>query len=604
MALVGSEERRRRFRGCSCGALSVAAVLVSAPAQADVQGFALDRYEPATRGSDWFQAESLDLRGRSRFALGAVLDWAYKPLVGYDLQDNERVVIIKHQVFTHLGAALTLFDRVRVAMNLPVLVAQRGERAAIAANVYGANNAFGIGDLRLGADVRLAGTYGEPLTLALGAQVFLPTGSQRAYSSDGLARVAPRATLSGILDYFEYSVRVGALFRNDHTRATESLAADLDLGVALGARLLDGTLLVGPEVYTAIPVTQIDGKLFDENTPPLEGILGVHLQLGSFRAGIGAGTGFTSAPGTPVFRGLASLEWFPEYAPPVLDRDADGVLDDQDQCVDVPGGVEPGVPLGCPRPPVVTPVDSDADGVPDEQDACKDVAGVAAPGTSRHGCPADSDADGIIDVTDACKDVPGVASEVATKNGCPPDSDADGILDASDACPNEPGEAQQDPKQNGCPSDRDKDGVLNEVDACPDVAGVASDTAAQNGCPRVQVTGERIVVLDRIEFETNRAVVRPESEGVLRNVLNALETHPEITALRVEGHTDNRGAPRRNQQLSLARAEAVVAWLVSHGIPKERLSASGLGQTRPIDSNATEAGRQNNRRVEFHVVAP
>jgi outer membrane protein OmpA-like peptidoglycan-associated protein len=71
--------------------------------------------------------------------------------------------------------------------------------------------------------------------------------------------------------------------------------------------------------------------------------------------------------------------------------------------------------------------------------------------------------------------------------------------------------------------------------------------------------------------------------------------------VRIEGHTDNRGGAAMNLALSGRRAASVVNWLVRRGIDKSRLSSKGFGLTRPIDSNTTEEGRQNNRRVEFHI---
>jgi outer membrane protein OmpA-like peptidoglycan-associated protein len=72
--------------------------------------------------------------------------------------------------------------------------------------------------------------------------------------------------------------------------------------------------------------------------------------------------------------------------------------------------------------------------------------------------------------------------------------------------------------------------------------------------------------------------------------------------VRVEGHTDATGNPAYNKELSQRRAEAVTAWLEQHGVEKHRLHSVGMGQERPIDTNATEEGRRNNRRVEFHIV--
>ncbi|HEY8714481.1 MAG TPA: OmpA family protein [Candidatus Acidoferrum sp.] len=69
--------------------------------------------------------------------------------------------------------------------------------------------------------------------------------------------------------------------------------------------------------------------------------------------------------------------------------------------------------------------------------------------------------------------------------------------------------------------------------------------------------------------------------------------------LKVEGHTDNQGNAAANQALSERRAQAVVAWLTAHGVQASRLSAEGLGQTKPVADNGSEEGRAKNRRVEL-----
>ena len=85
-------------------------------------------------------------------------------------------------------------------------------------------------------------------------------------------------------------------------------------------------------------------------------------------------------------------------------------------------------------------------------------------------------------------------------------------------------------------------------------------------------------------------------------MLNVLKEHTEITKLLVEGHTDNVGGAVYNKGLSERRAKSVVKWLVDHGIEREHLLDAGFGLERPIDTNNTSAGRQKNRRVEFHIL--
>ncbi len=95
---------RRGSRILALGALLGALTAVGHGwAQDRESGFALNRFEPSSSGSAWFAGDSLDFRGDQRFAAKAVLDWAYKPLVTYDGDGDERTAVMRHQAFTHLG---------------------------------------------------------------------------------------------------------------------------------------------------------------------------------------------------------------------------------------------------------------------------------------------------------------------------------------------------------------------------------------------------------------------------------------------------------------------------------------------------------------------
>lgn len=101
-----------------------------------------------------------------------------------------------------------------------------------------------------------------------------------------------------------------------------------------------------------------------------------------------------------------------------------------------------------------------------------------------------------------------------------------------------------------------------------------------------------------IEFDTGKATVKPESEKVLQEIVTLLENNADWK-MTVEGHTDNVGKPATNKKLSEQRAAAVVTWLSKKGIEKKRLTAKGLGDTKPVGDNESEEGRQKNRRVEL-----
>lgn len=153
--------------------------------------------------------------------------------------------------------------------------------------------------------------------------------------------------------------------------------------------------------------------------------------------------------------------------------------------------------------------------------------------------------------------------------------------------------------------DTDKDGIPDTVDACPLEPGELDSDPDKIGCPRYirRVKGStEIEVLKRIEFDFDKSTILPVSFPILDEVASLLEATPSITKMLIEGHTDNQGTPEYNQKLSDERANAVMAYLVKKGISDNRLSAKGLGLTKPRATNDTDEGRQQNRRVEFHIV--
>jgi len=97
-------------------------------------------------------------------------------------------------------------------------------------------------------------------------------------------------------------------------------------------------------------------------------------------------------------------------------------------------------------------------------------------------------------------------------------------------------------------------------------------------------------------------VLLVQSRAVLDAAVNLLRNHPELSVVRIEGHTDSHGRPDYNLQLSKRRARAVRAYLVKAGVASLRLQSDGFGSARPIDSNETAEGRARNRRVEMVIV--
>ena len=245
--------------------------------------------------------------------------------------------------------------------------------------------------------------------------------------------------------------------------------------------------------------------------------------------------------------------------------------------------------------------DADGDGIKDELDKCPDEPEDKDSFEDEDGCPElDNDKDGIYDSQDKCPNDPEDKDGFEDTDGCPdPDNDKDGVLDKDDKCPMQPG-----PKENqGCPdSDRDKDTVVDRLDKCPDEPGPPNNA----GCPEkkyITITQEKIELKRQVQFATAKAVINKDSFELLDEVVELLKKNPQIK-LRIEGHTDTKGKPAKNLPLSKDRAKAVMDYLTKGGIDASRLSSEGYGQTCPIADNATEQGREKNRRTDFFLAEP
>ncbi len=251
------------------------------------------------------------------------------------------------------------------------------------------------------------------------------------------------------------------------------------------------------------------------------------------------------------------------------DKDHDGILDDVDQCPDVPEDKDDF---------------KDADGCPDD----------------------DNDADGILDKVDHCPDIAEDKDGFEDGDGCPDDdNDKDGITDKADKCPDEPEDKDNFEDEDGCPDpDNDKDGIPDGRDLCPNEPETVNGYADTDGCPdedQVRVVGDKIVLDDRVHFYVNSFIIRKISYPLLMRLAKLIADHPEYVHVSVEGHADERGPDNFNQKLSEDRARAVMDFLIKQGIAQARLSSIGYGSTRPLVDTKSEYALLLNRRVEFTV---
>jgi len=552
--------------------LSLAA-LVSSSAQAQQsteQGFAINRYNPAERGSQWFALESLDLRGHVRPAVGATFDLAYKPLIVYLPNGSEDTTVINTQFFMHVGASLVLWDRVRFGVNFPFALQQSGDKGTVGTFNIPAPSGAALGDLRLGGDVRLFGKYGDPITMALGVQLFAPTGNRTKYTGDETVRVLPRVSAAGQFGMFTYAAMLGIQYRGMTEGFVDTkTGTEFSGGVSFGVKTADDRLVVGPELYGSTIISGTDDVKFRQPTAPLEAILGAHYTVSQFRIGAGIGPGLTRGVGTPALRAVASVEWVPGVPAPV-------------------------------KRLVPTKDDRDGDGIYDTQDACPDIPGVSSDNPNLHGCPVDEatstlvsidrDKDRVVDAADKCVDVPGLRE--------PPAS-----LTTEQ-------KALWELKYIGCPDDIDGDKIANIPDACPTVPGQPHKDPARHGCPLVFVSECQIKIMDRIYFKTQSDKLETIGEkgkltqNVLQAVAEVLKANPKITKIEVQGHA-SQDTYAKNQELSEQRAASVVKWLVERSVDATRFVSKGYGMSRPAQGVPVDKkNKELHQRVEFHILEP
>jgi len=345
----------------------------------------------------------------------------------------------------------------------------------------------------------------------------------------------------------------------------------LPVGLGVQFKLSDRVFLNVDETFTMTGEKGWDGIVNNSTDQMLTHSIGIAFGLFGWNDTDhdGVGDKMDKCPGTPS---IAKVD----AAGCPIDTDLDGIADFEDVCPQSVGTI---AAKGCP--------DADGDSFADQVDECPTKAGLA----QFNGCP-DTDGDGFTDAQDNCPTIKGEPKFF----GCP-DTDMDGVADIDDKCANTPKSAQVD--RNGCPLDTDKDGVADYQDKCPNDAGIQ----ANKGCPEVK---EEVKALFRqalrgVKFETGKDVIKPESFGILDEVVKVMKDNPSYK-LKIDGHTDNVGDAVKNLELSDRRAKAVKKYLVDHGVVAESIiRAQGYGDTAPVADNATKAGKAQNRRVEFLV---
>ncbi len=605
-------------------------VLLCAASSAVAQGapstpndrFSANRFTPAPGAGNYIMVDGAVVGGHLTPTLGLFVDYAHRPFVlftatcsGSDPEDCEiddaEKEIVSYQLTFSPMATLSLWQRLQLGLVVP-LVATSGEsfsaatpgRADPIVSIRG-GDAFGMGDPRLNAKVRIVGEGGQGFYLAAVGFLTAPLGEAtaegRSIGDDNLTG-GGHLVLEGNAGKLRLAANLGGVVRPKRMLLSTEVGPEFTYGLGASFDATELLRLIG-ELTAA---TQFTSQV-DEN--PMEARAAGELTTGDIAFTFGGGVGLVSGVGVPDFRVFGGVA----YRPAGLDSDGDGVRDTSDACptqMEDEDGFED--QDGCPDE------DNDNDGMLDGSDKCPDQPEDADGVQDTDGCPDnDNDNDGILDGYDSCPDQPEDKDHDRDEDGCPDDDrDRDGVADSIDKCPKDPEDTDGFGDEDGCPeTDFDGDGVPDDEDQCPDepedkdgvededgCADVAAATVAPAPPSLIKVTCEKIEVAEKIYFETGKAVIETRSHELLTQIAAALRQAKHVKKLRVEGHTDDRGSDTANLKLSDARASAVREFLISAGIAGERLESKGVGEAAPIADNKTKTGREANRRVEFVIV--
>jgi outer membrane protein OmpA-like peptidoglycan-associated protein len=515
------------------------ALVMALPLDAAAQTVRLDQYRMAETPEDGFAISRPDDLGHLRFGARLDLDYSYNPLV-YQMRGSDPTTEIAPIVEHLLGMQLGL--SLGLADRIVIFAGMPFNLVMSGVMVDGQPRADGtsIGDVYLGVRGRLFGEEDDAFALSLQVTGTAPTAEAARFQS----RFAGEGNFT-IQPEVLFEIRIAEIIRitgNVGVLVREeqdfgSLRVAHEFTYGLGV-----TASLVPDVFDLLietyAATPLDERFGTGNLTPWEIIGGFQVQpVQGFRLGLAAGTGMVRGYGAGDFRGVFTISY--ATPPPAEDRDGDGLNDDVDQCPDEPEDID----------------------------------------------------------------------EFEDENGCPdPDNDQDTILDAEDQCRNVPEDRDGLGDEDGCPEDDfDGDTVLDTVDRCPSEAGMVGAPRPEcEGCPNcaeeqvIQPEPVMVEIPDRVYFDTGRHTLRPGELEAVDRVAAYMQANPSATVM-VEGHADFRGEEPNNVELSQNRSRRVRDALIRRGVDRMRLRGSGCGETYTADNDASQAGLQANRRVEFHV---
>ena len=544
-----------------------------------------------------------------KYTLGKLmLGYVNDPFI-FESDDGTQTRLVSDALFGSLIGGTTIW-RLRFGLDVPFYLFTAGE-------VEGGG--AGLGDIAVDLKGTILDREDAPLGLALGGRLALPTGSTSLpLSAPGLSwevQAIADKRMGDVLLAANVGTRGVPPAVMDNVNWNDQFFYRLGGGFALSEVSGISLDLAGQLNYS--------NPLSNGASNPLEGILGGWYRVADdwvLRGGVG--TGLSGGIGSPDARVIVSFGYEP---PRVKDTDKDGLRDDVDACPEVAEDFDNYKDDdGCPDPKTqltlrfedeegvridLVAAMLDGDGGPYETGANQPLevhpgtymlqaaatgfdpieVNIAVPEVEQH------------EVVQQLRFTRGVLEvRVVDPEGKP--LDATLRVDRGRPAAVRLG-TRSDPSIGGDPDVSEQaDGYLPQSQPATVAAGETTVVTFTMMPARATVTKEKIEIADKVYFETAKAAIKPESFGLLDDVASILVANPEITKIRIEGHTDSRGNADYNRKLSDARAASVRQYLIDKGVEAGRLESIGYGEDKPVDTANNAAAWEKNRRVDFFVV--
>jgi outer membrane protein OmpA-like peptidoglycan-associated protein len=483
------------------------------------------------------------------------------------LEEARTQAVVSRLMALDLLTAITFLNRVSIGLDLPLFMGVQGDTTGLV-DVGDSVKSFTVGDLRLSPKVMIIDNHRDGVGFAFEAGITAPTAQDGAFTGEDSVTLHPRA----IVDWNRKGIRVAVNLGYRHRFGDAGLdilqpTNEITFGAGGVYPFLDEQLEALAEMTIS---TRADAPLNDSDHDRMEFLAGARWHFDhDFRVTAGAGLGVLPGYGNAAWRVLVAVAWSPR---------------------------------------TITPPDTDLDGIPDFQDKCPREAEDLDGYMDFDGCPDwDNDLDGVPDAVDECPSVPEDRDGFSDDDGCPEtDNDGDGIEDGEDICRNDPEDHDGFQDEDGCPEpDNDLDGILDADDACPNDAETRNGYQDNDGCPDqtpLSIVADKVVMVWPVEFVPGTATLMKSGYDALERMAAFLIDHQELTAIRVDAHTDDKGSYRKLYRLSEKRARVVGDTLDKLGVAYFRMFPKGFGSTVPIAPNDTEEGRKQNNRIEFTIL--